>query len=258
VRSPRPGNHHERRYLIEMPLPTDVLASADVLIHTAYDFSLTGEAEIWSVNVRGTERLLEAAANAGVERVIVLSTMSAYGGTTQLYGRAKLAIEAATLDAGGCVVRPGIVYGDQPGGMAGSLRKMTRLPLVPLLLGAGALHPVHEEDLLAVVVALATTDLVPAGPIGVAQPEPVPFRTLLETLAAAEGRECRFVPVPWQLLYVALRLGEVLRMPLPFRADSLIGLVRPAPTVPGQDDLARLGVRLRLFAASRREAAATK
>jgi nucleoside-diphosphate-sugar epimerase len=245
VRSPRPGFAQDRRYDIAEPLPPDLLASADVLVHAAYDFNLTRRADIWRVNVAGTQRLLAAAAAAGIQRIIVFSTMSAYDGTTQLYGQAKLAIEAATLAAGGCVVRPGLVYGEHPGGMAGGLRRAARLPLVPLVLGASGLYPVHEEDLVSAVVALAGVDNMPARPIGVAAPKPVPFRALMETLAG--GRRCRFVPIPWQVLYASLRLGELLRLPLPFRADSIIGLVHPAPAVPGLQDLARLGVTLRPF-----------
>lgn len=252
VRSPRAGRPDEWRYVIDEPPPKGSLESVDALVHAAYDFSLTSRADIWRVNVAGTKRLLEAAGAAGIGRIIVLSTMSAYTGTTQLYGSAKLAIESAALDVGGCVVRPGIVYGERAGGMVGSLRRMTRLPVVPLIVGASALYPVHEDDLVSAIVALAAQDFAPKGPIGVAQPEPVQFRTLMESLAAAEGRRCRFVPVPWQLLYGPLRVGEALHVPLPFRADSLLGLVHPAPSVPGQEDLARLGVRLRRFPAASR------
>lgn len=256
VRSPRAGHPDERRYVIDEPSAHGLLDAVEVLIHTAYDFSLTSKSDIWRVNVAGTKRLLDAAVTAGVGKMIVLSTMSAYTGTTQLYGSAKLAIESETLAAGGCVVRPGIVYGDGAGGMVGALRRMTRLPVVPLIVGASSLYPVHEDDLVSAIVALATHHSVLKGPIGVAQPDPVPFSRLMEGLARAEGRRCRFVPVPWQLVYGTLRAGEALHIQLPFRADSLLGLVRPAPSVPGQDDLARLGVRLRRFPAESRAASA--
>ena len=250
IRSPRAGRADERRYVIDEPLPDGSLAAVDVLVHAAYDFSVTSRDEIWRVNVTGTQRLLDAAVAAGVGRIIVLSTMSAYAGTTQLYGSAKLAIESATLAAGGCVVRAGIVYGDHPGGMAGSLRRMTRLPLVPLIVGASPLYPVHEDDLTSAIVAIATHDAVPRGPVGVAERDPVPFRALMLGLAEPAGRHCRFVPVPWQVIYGTLRLGEALHVRLPFRADSLLGLIRPAPSVPGHEELARLGVRLRRFPAA--------
>ncbi len=169
--------------------------------------------------------------------------MSAYAGTTQLYGRAKLEIEAAAAAVGGCAIRPGLVYSDQPAGMAGALLKVTRLPLVPLVAASARQYPVHLDDLMAAIAALAKADRLPAGPLGIANPRSVSFRDLLVALAAAEGRRPRFVPLPWRLLYWGLRAGELLRLKLPFRADSLLGLVYSAPSVPGADQVAAAGHR---------------
>ncbi|MBO0684250.1 MAG: NAD-dependent epimerase/dehydratase family protein [Candidatus Dormibacteraeota bacterium] len=249
VRSPRPGQSSDRRYdLADQPDP-GLLAGVDVLVHAAYDLRLSRRDEVWRVNVEGTVRLLEAAERAGVGRIILLSSLSAYAGTGQLYGQAKLAIEAAAQALGAVVVRPGLVYGEQPGGMVGTLRRLTRLPLVPLVAARSGLYPVHEDDLASTVVALAAVPDLPPGPIGVAPTEPVPFRTILAALAAADGRRCRFIPLPWQLVYASLRLAELLRFPIPVRADSLLGLVHPAPSVPGREEVSRLGVELRKFAA---------
>jgi nucleoside-diphosphate-sugar epimerase len=246
----RPGDDPTaRHYEIAGDPAPDLLESVDVLVHAAYDFAVTRQADIWRVNVDGSRRLISTAGRAGVRRIVVLSTMSAYLGTTQLYGRAKLAIEAATEAAGGCALRPGLVYGEHPGGMAGALRRMTRLPLVPLVGGDARQYPVHEDDLIDAIFAVAVADPLPRGPIGVAQPDPVTFRAILEAFAAAEGRRCRFVPFPWQALYWALRLAELTPAPLPFRADSLLGLVHSAPGVPGFDVLTGLGVKIRPFAA---------
>ena len=248
-RSPDPQDPHWRRYDVGAPIDAQLLDSVDLLVHAAYDFSLTRRSDIWRVNVEGTRRLLAAAQAGGIQRILVLSTMSAYEGTKQLYGRAKLDIEAATIAVGGCVIRPGLVYSRQPAGMAGALQKITRLPIVPLVAGTARQYPVHLDDLMNAIAALAVNDRLPSGPLGIAQPTPVPFRDVLVALAAQEGRSCRFVPVPWQMLYWGLRLAEALPVRLPFRADSLLGLVRPAPSVPGADDLAEMGVTFRPFEA---------
>ena len=79
----------------------------------------------------------------------------------------------------------------------------------------------------------------------------VTLTDLLKFFAAEEGHRCRFVPVPWQLAYWPLRAGEFLRLPLPFRADSLLGLVRSAPGLSGGDQLNELGVTLRAFPGSK-------
>lgn len=250
ARTPAPGDSSARHFELGGPVPPELLSGVDLLVHAAYDMGLTRRADIWRVNVRGTERLLAAAGRAGVRRTIVLSSMSAYQGTRQIYGRAKLAIEAETQAVGGLVVRPGLVYGDRPGGMAGALHRMTALPVVPLVGGDARQYPVHEDDFVRAMVTLASADPWPPtdGPIGVAAADPVPFRSLLESLAGADGKQCRFVPVPWQAVYWLLRTAELARLPLPFRADSLLGLVRSAPGVPGADRLAELGIELRPFA----------
>jgi nucleoside-diphosphate-sugar epimerase len=255
VRSPADDPRLERRYDLASPVPPDLLASVDVLVHAAYDFGLTSRAAIWRVNVEGSRRLLAAAQAAGVRRVIVVSSMSAYEGTTQRYGQAKLAIEAAAAAYGGCVVRPGLVYGDAAGGMIGALRAAVHLPLVPLVGGTSRQYPVHEDDVTAAIGRLVLADELPDELLGIAPPSPVSFRQVLEHLAAGEGRAPRFVPVPWQVLFFGLRCAELLRVAVPFRSDSLLGLVRPAPDVPGADALHRLGIALRPFPSGREELA---
>jgi nucleoside-diphosphate-sugar epimerase len=229
------------------PQVSEALASADVLIHAAYDLTLTSPADIRRVNVEGTRRLLKAAQEAGTGRIIVLSSMSAFTGTTQLYGRAKLEIEAITVESGGCAVRPGLVHGKQPGGMAGALRKLTTLPVVPVIAGGAGLYTVWEEDLMAAIALLAEATSLEPGTISLAHPDKVTLVELMNAFAADENRRRRFVPVPWQLVYSALKTGEFMRLRLPFRADSLLGLVHTAPGLVGADELARLGVTMHAF-----------
>ena len=252
ARSPEKGPARVLSYDLAMPITAQVgeaLRSANALIHAAYDLSLTSPPDIWRVNVEGTRRLLTAAQEAAVGRIIVLSSMSAFAGTTQLYGRAKLEIEAATTECGGCAVRPGLVYGAQAGGMAGALRKLTALPVVPVIAGGAGVYTVRDQDFMRVIALLASATALEPGTISVAHPRRVSLTDLLRAFAAQEGRRCRFVPVPWQPVYWLLRGGERLRLRLPFRADSLLGLVRTAPGLTGADQLARLGVTVQPFSA---------
>jgi len=225
----------------------EVLHSADVLVHAAYDLSLTSPVDIWRVNVEGTRRLLEVAADARMRRILVLSSTSAFEGTTQLYGRAKLDIEAMTVASGGCAVRPGLVYSERPSGMAGALRKLSRLPIIPVIAGGAGLYTVHEDDLMRAIVALAEVETLQPETISVAHPTPIVLPDLLKAFATQEGRPCRLVPVPWQLVYYLLRTAEIMRVRLPFRADSILALVHTAPCVGDDGPLTGLGVTLRAF-----------
>jgi nucleoside-diphosphate-sugar epimerase len=253
TRSPEQGHGQVLSYDLAMPVTAqanEALRSANALIHAAYDLSLTSSADIWRVNVEGTRRLLKAAREAAVGRIIVLSSMSAFAGTTQLYGRAKLDIEAITTEAGGCAVRPGLVYGEQAGGMVGALRKLTNLPIVPVIAGGTGVYTVREQDLMGVIALLASAVAQEPRIISVAHPSRVTLKDLLRAFAAQEDRQCRFVPVPWQLIYWLLRSGEFTHLRLPFRADSLLGLIHTAPSLVGEDQLARLGVTVQAFTAS--------
>ena len=251
VRSPREKGGRAYAYDLGAPLSQEVrslLYSTDVLVHAAYDLALTGAPDIWRVNVEGTRHLLEAAGSARVRRILVLSSMSAFAGTRQLYGRAKLDIEALTERYGGCAVRPGLVHGERSGGMEGALRKLTRLPLVPLIAGDPRLYTVGEDDLMTAIAALAAAETLPPGVISVAHPAPVALSELMRALAAQEGRRCRFVSIPWKPLYGVLRSAETVGLHLPFRSDSLLGLVRPAPGVANGETLTGLGVAPHAFA----------
>jgi hypothetical protein len=91
------------------------------------------------------------------------------------------------------------------------------------------------------------TDALPAGLISIAHPVPVPPRDLITAFAAREGRNCHYVKIPWKPVYGLLRAAESVGLHLPFRADSLLALVRGAPRVANGDMLAGLGVTLHAF-----------
>ena len=247
VRRPSPGDADAGRYDLTLaPSPT-LLDGIDTLVHCAWDLSATRSPDIWRINVAGTAALLELAKRAGVRRVIFVSSMSAYSGTTQLYGRAKLECEDVAAGLGQGVVRLGLVYGPGWGGMAGSLRKMTRLPVTPLPAGGSYQYTVHEDDVVTALVRLASVPQIPLVPLGIAHPEPVKFSHLVRAIGRTDGRTPHLLPVPWQVAYAGLRAGEAAGVGLPFRADSLLGLARPAPAVPNQGKLRDLGLSFRPF-----------
>jgi nucleoside-diphosphate-sugar epimerase len=86
-----------------------------------------------------------------------VSSIAAFDGCRSLYGRGKLAVESAVLQAGGVRVRPGLVYGDSQGrGMVGSLAKAAKLPIVPVFGdGTQPFYLAHVDDVTQVLADAA-------------------------------------------------------------------------------------------------------
>jgi len=235
-----------RAYDLGHPVPRDLLAGTDVVVHCAYDATLRGRDEILRVNVGGAARLIDLAAAQGV-RVCLISSMSAYEGTRQIYGQAKLACERAALAAGGEAIRLGLVYGGASGGMIGRLRQALSRPVVPLVCAGRHQFTVHVDDMTAGVLKLIELQIRLGQPIGLAHADPVRFDRLLRDLANAAGRQPVFLRLPWQPVYDALRLAEAFGLDVSPRADSLLGLAHPAAGVPHADIWQKLGVPVRAF-----------
>ncbi len=198
------------------------------VVHAAWDLRLVRPRDLERVNVQGSLRLLDAARAADVPRFVFISSISAFEEAESYYGKTKLAVERAVARQGGVVIRPGLVYGESPGGMFGALQAQASKGAIIPLLGNGryAQYLVHEEDLAAVVVAAVSAEKVPQKPITVAHPDAWPLRTLMRHLAQSAGSQPRFVSVPWPLVFQGLRLTEAVGLKLGFRSDSVIGLVR--------------------------------
>ena len=198
------------------------------VVHAAWDLRLVRPRDLERVNVQGSIRLLNAARAADVPRFVFISTISAFDEAESYYGKTKLAVEQEVAGLGGVVIRPGLVYGERPGGMFGALKaQAARGSIIPLLgNGRYTQYLVHEEDLAAAVVAAVSAEKVPQKPVTVAHPEAWPLRSLMQKVAQSAGKNPRFVAVPWPLVYQGLRLTEAVGLKLGFRSDSVIGLVR--------------------------------
>ncbi len=235
VRRPGECGGPSRRYALCEPLAEGTLADVDTVIHAAWDASARGGA-VEAVNVRGSLPLLDAVAARG-GRVVLISSLSAFSGARSHYGAAKYALEQAVHRHGGLAVRPGLVFGIGAGGLFGNLVATSSGPsLMPIVGGSERLFVSHDGHLSKLVAELASAPPGRSGTIFAAHETPTTLRAIVEQIAAGRDRQVRLVPLAPRAVLAGLRVAEAAGLRLPYRSDSLLSLVNPAPL----DELAAL------------------
>lgn len=220
-----------------------------LLVHCAYDFSLSRREDITRVNVDGSAALFASARGAGVATQIYVSSISAFDGCASVYGRTKLQIEAAARACGAVVLRPGLIFGEPPGGTFGRLiQQVSKSRIIPLIGdGSQVQYLVNRDDLAELIVRIGLGEVQrPDVPVTVAHPRPWLFRELLLAIAGRMGRRPLLVPTPWRAVWASLRVAELLHVPLDFKSDSVVSLMHQNPA-PDFTAMAAVGALCRPF-----------
>ena len=233
TRQPKPGMRGIQ-FTLGAEISPAVFAGVAALVHCAYDFQPLRWDDLRAANVAGTEKLFRAARTAGVEKTICISSISAYEGCRSLYGQAKLEIEKIAAAHGALAIRPGLVYGDDAGGMFGKLTRQVRKSSVIPLIGDGSQIQflVHAEDLCGFIQKFAAGNITMAAPVlTAANEQPWPFKKLLREIARRQNKKIKFIPLPWRLVWAGLKAAEICGLKPAFRSDSLVSLMHqnPAP-----------------------------
>jgi NADH dehydrogenase len=169
--------------------------------------------------VDNTRALFDAAALAGIARIVYVSILHADPASRYPYfaGKGQLERYLAALGVPYAVARPAILFGDTPdrGAQASVLLNniawlLRRLPVFAIADGGRyRVRPVHVDDLARLCVRLAgSTDNVTVDAVG---PEPIAFRDLVMLIRSATGSRAALVPVPgWALPPLSAALGVLL------------------------------------------------
>lgn len=216
-------------------------AGKKIVFHLAAWAGADGQsAEAHAINVDATRALAEAAAQAGAQRFVLISTAAAYGlpsrddidesvpiDTSQadLYGRTKALGEQAAREVAVrtglplTIIRPAMVYG--PGSKTwtvGMLRLVQKG--VPLLFGDGSGHsfPVYIDDVLDQIRVAATHPQAVGEAFNVSGPS-VTWAQFLGYYARMSNRRLRRLPMP--LAKILAQLNKILHLGLPLTVDRL-------------------------------------
>ena len=191
-----------------------LVTRTSVVMHIAGVVNTLDPAGFEAGNVRGTLNLVNAALDAGVNRFVHVSSLSAREPGLSLYGASKRKgeriVAASSLDW--TIVRPPAVYGPRDTDMF-ELFRLARRGIVPVPPG-GRTSIIHVADLAALLLAL-----VPGGEDVTARRfEPDDGRAggwshveLARAIGVAVGRRPFVVPLPRRVLEWVARADRAVR-----------------------------------------------
>jgi NADH dehydrogenase len=171
------------------------MTGVDTIIHLASAAALGHQGNLIASDVRGTEYIVAAAADAGARRFLFLSHLGASPASAfpllQAKALAEEYIRRSTLDH--CILRCGIVFGEGDRFTTSIARTMSSLPAIYPIPGDGStlLHPLWISDLTALLKLLVESEDFPSGTHEIGGPEHLSLRQIVVLVAEALGTRRR-------------------------------------------------------------------
>ena len=175
------------------------MEGADAAINLVGLLHESGRQRFASVHVDGAGAVAEAAAKAGVRRLIHVSAIGADANSDSAYARTKAGGEAAVKAAfpKATLIRPSVVFGPEDkffNRFAGLARISPMLPLIGG--GRSRFQPVFCGDVAAGVARSLSRPETAGRTYEFGGPRIYTFRQLMELVLACTGRRRALVPLP--------------------------------------------------------------
>jgi NADH dehydrogenase len=203
-------------------------AGCDAVVHLVAVIRERGRQTFDRVNREGTERVAEAAKQAGVGHFFYQSALGADPEPRFPYLLSKWEAEQAVRASGVAYTafRPGLIFGPGDGFFTLLARMMRILPVITIAGNGRALfQPISVDDVTrCIVLALERGPSHQVHELG--GPDQMTYEEIVRTIKATLGvhRKIIHVPVP-MMLPLAFMMGKVLRNP-PVTVDQLHMLAR--------------------------------
>jgi nucleoside-diphosphate-sugar epimerase len=242
----------------------DGVRGCDAVFHVAAVYKVGIPASqreaMWDSNVRGTERVLDAAIEAGVPRIVYVSTVGVFGNTRgkvvdehyrhpgedflscyeeTKYRSHQVALDRIAKGAPIVIVQPGGVYGPGDHSEIGNIIEQTRTgKLKMLMFPETGFNLVHVDDVADGIVLAQDKGRV--GESYVLGGEISKMRTLIEKVAEISGRKSPKRELPAAAMKAAIPIGPLVGKAMGF-PPNLRELIRTSDGVTywATDDKAR-------------------
>lgn len=177
----------------------EAAAGCDAVVHLVAIIVERGGETFETVNVGGTERVLEAMKGAGVSRLVHLSALGAGPDDRFGYLRSKWLAEEAVRRSGldATILRPSVVFGPGAGFFRPIVWSLRWMPVYPMVnRGLTPFQPIFVEDLARCIEASLTEEGHVGQTYEVGGSEVMRFGDLVRLVATTLGKRRRIVNVP--------------------------------------------------------------
>ncbi len=209
-------------YSINQAFDEAAIQDIHLLIHCAWQPFSSKEPDADTINFEGTRKLQQFAHQKGA-KFIFISTLSAHADVASHYGLNKLKTENLIDNNKNLTLKLGLVIGNEGGlfqKIAAIIRKSKFIPMVDG--GRQPMQTIWMEDLFSVIIKSYETNL--CGNYAVAENNPITMRELYQLIANQKKAKPIFFSIPYQLVYVVMRIPEILHLPLGLTTENLKGL----------------------------------
>lgn len=228
--------------LLDQESMQSAIAGNVIVFHVAAWMGRIGgtKEQAYAINVTATENLMRQAAEAGVQRVVLVSSIAAYGwpqrmnvdethplDTTQNedYGRTKAQGEinalklAKELNIELSIVRPGMVYGPRSDGWSVGMLKLVKKG-TPVIFGDGSGHayPIFIDNLIDGMLLTAVHPQAVGEAFNMCEPV-ITLKQFFTYYGDMCGKKPRQLPL-WAANSIVI-LNKLLNLKLPINRDRL-------------------------------------
>jgi uncharacterized protein YbjT (DUF2867 family) len=208
------------------------LREMDAIIHLVGIISEVGNSTFENLHTRGTENMVRAALDQGVNRFVHMSALGTRPNAVARYHRSKWVAEervrASGLDF--TIFRPSLIYGPNDG-FVNLFAKIIRLsPVVPLIGRRDALfHPLPVQAVAKGFVRAATENLSVGQTYDLCGEQRLTLAEMIDTICSVLGKRRVKIRVPnalarFQAMILEWFFPAVLRQSPPLNRDQLLML----------------------------------
>lgn len=188
------------------------MRNVDIIIHLAGVIKSSNPDEFMDVNVKGTENLIAAGIKNKVHKIIHVSSLDATLDITNIYGKTKAVSENIVKDSSMdyVILRPALIYGRGSKIFDMLAAWIGKYPFIPVVGdGAGKLQPVYVDDICAIIVKLARSN-VKNKIYYLAGEQKISLNELIDKIAFLYSKKVIKIHIPLWLLYLPLKLYNLI------------------------------------------------